>query len=115
MSFWLLVGVYYVFFIFLLIRKKISVIDAISRFEIFVSLAGIGSYFLWRVKYTILPYINDSGSNPVWMWVYLCIELLSVCDLFQSYAFRLIPKRPFRQVGRSKSPASVDLIIPTYN
>lgn len=115
MSFWLLVGVYYIFFIFLLIRKKISAIDAISRSEIFVSLAGIGPYFLWRMKYTILPYINDSGSNPVWMWVYLCIELLSVCDLFQSYAFRLMPKRPFRQVGRSKSPGSVDLIIPTYN
>ena len=72
-----------IFFAFMYSSQK----DNLKKIHILLGVFALFVYFFWRVKYTILPHTSESDANPIWMWSYLIIELLSISDLFQHYIF----------------------------
>lgn len=85
-------------------------------------LIAVGTYFVWRFNFTILPYSEDAEVLVVWMYLYLLVEFFSVSEYFQSGAFSILKRRTRKAVEGGADPRkdalqdqSIDLIIPTLD
>lgn len=100
----------------------LSLFRLTQKLYLFFGLIAVGTYFVWRFNFTILPYLGESGVFVVWMCLYLLVEILSISDYFQSVTFLILKRSTRKAVEGGADPRkdeikdqSVDLVIPTLN